>query len=168
MIPEGKRILVACIGNVFHGDDGFGVAVAGVLAERTLPDEVQVTDFGIRSYDLAFAMLDGYEAVILVDAASRGKPPGAVFVLDAAVDGAPGPMLVSGHSMSPHAVLGLVETMGGYEGPVFVVGCEPAVLEPAGVGLSAPVQAAVDEAADLVECLTARLLNGKIPVATGT
>lgn len=158
MRPDGKRILVGGIGNVFHGDDGFGVEVVRALEERTLPRDVQVTDFGIRSYDLAFAILDGYEAVVLLDAAARGKPPGSIFLLDAEVDDVPAFSPGNGHSMNPQAALGLVQAMGGYEGPVFVIGCEPATLESAGMRLSAPVKAAVAEAADLVERLIARLL----------
>ena len=76
------RILIAGIGNIFLGDDAFGVEVARRLVRRRLPDGVRVVDFGIRGLDLTYALLDGYEAVILVDAAPRGGPPGTLYVLE--------------------------------------------------------------------------------------
>ena len=75
-------ILVAGIGNIFNGDDGFGVAVAQRMAGRALPAGVTVKDFGIRGLDLTYALLDGYAAVILVDTAQRGEPPGTVYVIE--------------------------------------------------------------------------------------
>lgn len=148
---DQKRILVAGIGNVFHGDDAFGVEVVKALAQRDLPEAVQVTDFGTRSYDLAFAMLDGYEAVIFVDAAPRGKEPGTVVLLEADAEAAPMAGPVNGHSMDPVTVLRLIDTMGGYDGRVLVVACEPATLEPdRELRLSPAVRDAVAPAADLV------------------
>lgn len=155
-----KRILIAGIGNIFHGDDAFGVEVVRALESRNLPDEVQVTDFGTRSYDLAFAILDGYDAVILVDAASRERSPGSLFLLDVGPEDVASCRPCSGHAMDPHTVLSLVETMGGTNARVLVLGCEPATLEcENGVGLSPPVRSAVTEAVDALERLVARLLN---------
>ena len=163
MIRRGiKRILVACIGNVFHGDDAFGVEVAKALSQMELPDAVQVTDFGIRSYDLAFAMLDGYEAVIFVDAAPRGKNAGTVFLLEADAGSVSLEGPVGGHSMDPQTVLRLVEAMGGYDGRVLVVGCEPATLEPnQTLSLSAPVREAVAPAVELIIETLGELLSEK-------
>ncbi len=160
MRPEGKRILVAGIGNVFHGDDAFGVAAARALGERELPEAVQVADFGIRSYDLAFAILDGYDAVVLIDAAPRGKEPGTVFVLEVDLEKTGNAGIAGGHSMNPQTVLSLVKSMGEYAGRVLVVGCEPASFESDGemMNLSPPVRAAVDEAAERTQRLVGELL----------
>ena len=76
------RVLVAGIGNIFLGDDGFGVEVADRLAGRTLPDGVQVADFGIRGVHLAYELLDGYDALVLVDAVPMGEPPGTVAIIE--------------------------------------------------------------------------------------
>ena len=76
------RILVAGIGNIFMGDDAFGVEVARRLSQRTLPAGVRVSDFGIRGFDLAYALQDGYETTILIDACPRGEEPGTLFVVE--------------------------------------------------------------------------------------
>jgi hydrogenase maturation protease len=157
------RILVAGVGNIFLGDDAFGVEVAQRLARRTPPEEVRVVDFGIRGLDLTYALLDGYEAVVLVDALPRGGPPGTLYVLDAIAVAPPGgaPVL-DGHRMEPANVLRLAAAMGGGVGRLFVVGCEPApVADEFQDGLSDAVRAAVDEAVPLVESLVARLLRGE-------
>jgi hydrogenase maturation protease len=163
------RILVAGVGNIFLGDDGFGVEVAQRLARRALPEEVRVVDFGIRGLDLTYALLDGYKAVILVDAAPRGGQPGSLYVLDvteSAALGAADPVpLVEAHSMDPVKVLRLAAAMGGQVGRLLLVGCEPATAvepEDVQVGLSDSVRAAVDEAVVLVESLVGRLLRGEL------
>jgi hydrogenase maturation protease len=153
------RVLVAGVGNVFLGDDGLGVAAAGRLAGRWSPAEVEVVDFGIRGYDLAYALLEHWDAAILVDAVGRGGPPGTVFVLEpdaAAVSDQPSP---DGHAMSPDRVLGLVQALGGRPPRLFVVGCEPASLggEEGRLGLSPPVEAALDEVVKAVEDLVERV-----------
>lgn len=157
---DEKRILVAGIGNIFHGDDAFGVVVAQEMAKRPQTDNVVVGDFGIRSYDLAFAILDGYDVVILVDLVSRGGEPGTVYLLDPEIDAVEaGRSLVGGHSMTPQSVLRLLEAFGGFGGSVFVVGCEPATVESenGGMGLSENVQAAVDVAISMIDDLIQRL-----------
>lgn len=143
------RTLVAGIGNIFNGDDGFGVEVAQRLARKPMPDGVRVEDYGIRGVHLAYELLEGYDLVVLVDALGRGEPPGTVFVLEPDVDFDDVPPLDS-HQMDPRAVLGMVGEMGGEVGRVLVVGCEPADITE-GIGLSPPVAAAVDGAADLVQ-----------------
>jgi hydrogenase maturation protease len=154
-----KRILVAGIGNVFLGDDGFGVALADRLARRELPEGVEVKDFGIRGMDLAFAVQDGYDAVILLDAAPRGEHPGTLFVIEADAVGDAAPALDT-HGMDPAKVLGLVRAFGGTPPRTFVVGCEPLTRmtgdeDEVVARLSEPVRAALDPAVQLVESLLA-------------
>jgi hydrogenase maturation protease len=157
------RILVAGIGNIFLGDDAFGVEVVRRLARRELPDEVRVVDFGIRGLDLTYALLDGYEAVILVDALPRGEPPGTLYVLEPA-RGEAAHMPLEAHSMDPVKVLRLAEAMGGRVERLLLIGCEPTPLrdeEDMREGLSDPVRASVEEAVRLIESLVARLLQGE-------
>ena len=145
------RILVAGIGNIFLGDDAFGVEVARRLARRTLPEGVRVVDFGIRGLDLAYALMEDYAAVILVDASPRGRTPGTLYEIEPdPVDGA---AAVDPHAAVPHQVLGLVRSMGGTLPPVRVVGCEPRTRpddEPR-MGLSPEVEGAVEPAIALVQ-----------------
>lgn len=155
------RVLVACVGNIFMGDDAFGVEMARRLAERSLPEGVSVVDFGIRSYDLAYALMDEWELVILVDAMPRGGEPGTVYTIEAdlpALGDVPDSTRFDAHTMNPVSVLQLVTALGGKCGRVLVVGCEPATVEPREDGqivLSEPVRAAVDQAITVVDQLIA-------------
>lgn len=171
------RILVACIGNIFHGDDGFGVEVARRLAMRPLPSEVLVKDFGIRSYDLAFALMEAHELTILVDACPRGGEAGTVYLVEPDLSSShsghgaapPAVGLVEMHSMNPLSALQVVESMGATPGRILVVGCEPAELgseEEGKLGLSEAVQAAVDEAVALIERVVTGALDGEAVEAT--
>jgi hydrogenase maturation protease len=153
-VTARRKTLVAGVGNVFLGDDGFGVEVARVLAESPLPDGVRVADFGIRGLHLAYELLDGgYETTILLDATPHGDRAGALCVVEAAAGRLSG--AADGHSMTPDQVLAWVRAMGGDPGRVLVVGCEPLATEE-GMGLSAPVAQAVPEAVALVR----ELLDG--------
>jgi hydrogenase maturation protease len=153
----GMRILVAGIGNVFLGDDGFGVALADRLARRELPAGVEVVDFGIRGMDLAYALLDGYEAAVLLDATPRGEAPGSLYVIEPEPD--EGAAAVDAHGMDPVKVLALARSLGGGPLPrILVVGCEPLTRmsgeeEDLVAELSEPVRAALDEGVRLVESL---------------
>jgi hydrogenase maturation protease len=148
------KILVAGIGNIFLGDDGFGVEVVGRMNGRALPDGVSVADYGIRGVHLAYELLDGYDALILIDAMPMGQAPGTVAIIEPDLlagddgDDGPGPAM-DAHSMSPAVVLATLASLGGEVGRVLVVGCEPSVIEE-GIGLSAPVSAAVDSAVEAV------------------
>jgi hydrogenase maturation protease len=158
------RVLVAGIGNVFLGDDGFGVAVAGRLRTRSYPAGVEVVEFGIRGFDLAYA-LARYDAAILVDTVSRGGPPGTLYVLEP--EQLAGPIAASPHSMTPDRVLRWVPE-GCAPKTIRIVGCQPATFGPEGVGfegLSSPVQAAVDEAMLVVDSLIGEFTSGGIPRA---
>ena len=159
--PAGPRVLVAGIGNVFLGDDGFGVALAGRLARQRLPAGVEVVDFGIRGMDLALALQEGYDAAVLLDATPRGEPPGTLYVIEPQTgeleDAGP-----DAHGMNPVKVLALARAMGGSLPRTLVVGCEPQTRmspddEEIVAALSEPVRAALDEAVRLVESLLAEL-----------
>ena len=147
------RTLVACLGNIFLSDDGFGVEVARRLARQDLPEGVRVTDYGIRGMHLAYDLAEGFDTTILVDTAQRGAAPGTVYLIEPEPQAGQGDAasltLFNAHGMQPDLVLSLAGSLGGDAGRVLVVGCEPATLEE-GIGLSAPVAAAVDEAAAMV------------------
>jgi hydrogenase maturation protease len=156
-----KRILVAGVGNVFLGDDGFGVEVVRRLAGRGLPEGVEVVDFGIRGMDLAYALQDDYEVVIFVDATPRGEKPGTVYLLVPEIE-EDGEVALDTHGMDPVKVIKLSRALGARPTRTLVVGCEPQVVV-SGVDyddmlmeLSEPVLAAVEEAVKLVESLVER------------
>jgi hydrogenase maturation protease len=175
-----RRTLVACLGNIFLSDDGFGVEVARRLAREQLPDGTTVTDYGIRGMHLAYDLAQGWDATILVDAIQRGGEPGTVYVIEPEprppADGAgaaPGlteSMLFDPHGMQPDVMLGMTGMLGAEAGRVLVVGCEPASVAE-GIGLSGPVTAAVDEAArkvmDLVREASGPAPPGGKPVSSG-
>jgi hydrogenase maturation protease len=157
-------ILIAGVGNIFLGDDAFGVEAAHSLVKRSLPDDVLVKDFGIRGFDLAYALLEPWDAVIIVDALSRGEAPGTLYIVAPDLTrmgdlSTPG-MDLNPHGMDPVRVMNLALSMGQISAQVYVVGCEPNDFgdELEGrMGLSAPVQAAVEEASNMVEELLAKI-----------
>jgi hydrogenase maturation protease len=165
MSSTRPRILVAGIGNIFLGDDAFGVEVVQRLLNRQVPPGVRIVDFGIRGLDLAYALLESYDAVILVDAMPRGGQPGTLYVLEPeAADSVASeqPALLDTHSMDPARVLALASALGGKMPRLIMVGCEPAApvdADPFAANLSKPVRAAVDEAVPLIESLVERLLG---------
>jgi hydrogenase maturation protease len=164
---SSQGVLVAGIGNIFLGDDGFGVEVANQLASRPRVEHVRVADYGIRGFDLAYALLAGPALTIIVDACARGGVPGTLYVIDpdlASLELPAGeaPML-DPHSLDPLAVLRLAKSLGGETlRQVRIVGCEPATLGPeeGSMELSAAVAAAVDPAVALIESLVAAHLSG--------
>ncbi len=159
-------ILVAGIGNIFLGDDAFGVEVVRRLANVNLPAAVRVSDFGIRGFDLAYAMQDGYDTTILVDACPHGQPPGTLYVIEPELPetaDASHPATVDAHTMNPANVLRMARAMNIEVKNLLLVGCEPETLggEQGQMGLSVPVEAAVDEAVNLVESLIHKILDQK-------
>ena len=166
---ETKKILIAGIGNIFLGDDGFGVEVASRLANQSFPSGVRVTDFGIRGLDLAYALMDGYATTILVDAYPGEGQPGTLFVVEPdsselnSVGTSPG--FIEPHAMNPINVLRMAKSMGGELKQVLVVGCVPATLGPeeGRMGLSEAVAAGVDEAVKLIHSLVTRILAEEWP-----
>jgi hydrogenase maturation protease len=163
---QKPAILVAGIGNIFLGDDAFGVEVVRRLAGVQLPESVRVADFGIRGFDLAYALQDGYETTILVDACPHGEPPGTLYVIEPdlkALDDPDDPQaVIEAHAMNPINVLRMARAMNIEIKNVLLVGCEPETLggEEGQMGLSAAVEAAVDRAVKLVESIINKILNG--------
>ncbi|MCU1219713.1 MAG: Hydrogenase maturation protease [Candidatus Angelobacter sp.] len=162
---QKPRILIAGIGNIFLGDDGFGVEVVRRLALCQLPAAVRVVDFGIRGFDLTYALQDGYETTILVDACPHGEQPGTVYVIEPNLDAAgnsPEQSTVDAHSLNPMNVIRLAQAMNAPIKQMLLVGCEPETLggEEGAMGLSATVEAAVDVAVKQISSLIDRILDG--------
>jgi hydrogenase maturation protease len=171
--PPPTRILVAGIGNVFMADDGFGVEVARRLRERELPPGVDVVDFGIRGMDLVFALGEGYDAALFVDAVPKGEPPGTLFVIEPELgrEESP-PVMLDAHGMDPVKVLMLAGQLGPVPERILVIGCEPQVSmsgdEEELVGeLSGPVRDAVDGAVELVESVLGEVLQASVSQGEG-
>ena len=173
-----RRILIACIGNIFLGDDSFGVEVAQKLMSRKTkryPEGVQVVDFGIRGIDLAYTLLDNYDTLVLVDAVSRGGTPGTLYLIEPDLAGIDpekgveaGRAAMEAQSMDPLKVLAFARTLGAQPIQTFLVGCEPAPLEnneghaEMQMGLSEPVRASIDEAVKMIDSLVDTLLAIKM------
>jgi hydrogenase maturation protease len=158
-----RRILVAGIGNVFMGDDAFGVEAAARLAARRLPEGVTVVDFGIRGMDLAYALNDGYDAAVLIDATPRGQPPGTLELIEPEL---PDDVFMGfqAHGMDPVSVLQFARQFGPVPKRVLILGCEPlSIGDPEGEEiqseLSPPVRAAIDAAIPLIERVLDDLLE---------
>jgi hydrogenase maturation protease len=150
------RVLIAGIGNIFFGDDAFGCEVARRLAARALPPGVRAVDFGIRGMDLAFALMDEPDATVLVDAVQRGAAPGTLYLIEPELAPSAPPHRPDGHGLDPAAVLRMVRGLGGRTGRVLLVGCEPVSVDedPDGrIGLSPPVEMAVEPAIRMIESL---------------
>ncbi len=162
-------VLVAGIGNIFLGDDAFGVEVVQRMVGRKLPARVKVIDFGIRGFDLAYALLDGSDVTILVDACPRGGQPGTLYVIEPDLTASNDPEAqqtsMDAHSMNPMNVVRMAKSMGGELKRILLVGCEPATLGPeeGQMGLSEPVAAMVDKAVTTVESLIEKIQSGKWP-----
>lgn len=167
----GRRILIACVGNIFLGDDGFGVAVAERLRDRRYPAGVAVVDFGIRGVELAYTLLDGCDALVLVDALPRGGAPGTLYLIEPELPtGSPeqglevGRVGLDAHSMDPVKMLAFARALGARPGRTLVVGCEPASPDAGDayaemqMGLSEPVRGALDEAVRMIDTLVEQLL----------
>ncbi|HEY0763972.1 MAG TPA: hydrogenase maturation protease [Pyrinomonadaceae bacterium] len=157
-------ILIAGIGNIFLGDDAFGCEVIKELSRRNWPDNVRVVDFGIRGFDLAYAMLDEHDLTIFVDATPRGNAPGTLYTIEpdlSELESFEGDVVLETHGMDPMKVLQMVKSMGGQFKKILLVGCEPETFGPEEglFELSEVVQAAVPEAARIVEGLVAKHLK---------
>jgi len=149
-----KRILVAGIGNSWLRDDGFGGEVVKRLEARELPEGAVVLDFGTGGLDLAYEVMRGFDALVLVDVSRQGGEPGTLYVMEASEEeveaGIEDGQVINPHAMDPQTVLRFVKTIGAWPGKVVVIACEPAQVEEMGLGLSDEVARAVDGAVDLV------------------
>ena len=150
-------ILVAGIGNIFFGDDAFGSEVARRMAPRFMTGDVRVVDFNIRGLDLAFALMDEYDRIVIIDATRRGGAPGTIYVIEPDLNELDGlTPTVEAHSMDPMRVLALSRSMGAQLKNIRIVGCEPAALwadDEGCMGLSPPVEGAVNKAIEVIESL---------------
>jgi hydrogenase maturation protease len=157
-------ILVAGVGNIFMGDDAFGVEVIKRMSTINFPDAVRIVDFGIRGLDLVYALQDGYDTTILVDAYSQGKSAGTIYVIEPDLNAAEANIsgVVDSHGMDPMNVIRMAKAMNAPLKRLLVIGCEPETLggEQGQMGLSSTVEAALDEAVRVVESVVARILEG--------
>ena len=149
-----KQILVAGVGNAFLADDGFGGAVAAAVERRGVPAGVTVMDFGTGGLDLAYEVMRGYDALVIVDVSRQGGEPGTLYVIEPEEDEVEGGIedgeAINPHGMDPGTVLRFVKSVGGWPGKVVVVACEPAAVEEMGMELSDGVAAVVERAVDAV------------------
>jgi len=149
-----RQILVAGIGNAFLQDDGFGGEVVRRLRQRTPREGVTLGDFGTGGLDLAYEVMRGYDALVLVDVSRQGGEPGTLYVMEASEKeveaGIEDGQVINPHAMDPQTVLRFVKTIGAWPGKVVVIACEPAQVEEMGLGLSDEVARAVGGAVDLV------------------
>ena len=167
-------ILIAGIGNIFLGDDAFGVEVVKHLATRTMPEGVRVIDFGIRGFDLTYALIDGADVAILIDACPRGGTPGDLYIVepepdstDAAINGKESRAgALDAHVMNPMNVIRVARSMGGPLKKILLLGCEPATFGPeeGHMGLSEPVALAVEWTLPLLDSVVKRILDGEWPL----
>ena len=156
-----KRILVGGVGNIFEGDDAFGVEAVRTLSARTLPAEVELVDFGIRGVDLAYALTAGYEMVVLLDCAQRGEAPGTISIVEPEEESAPQNMAAMAHNLDPATLL---KALAGHEDlceKIVLVLCEPQSFggDEGAMGLSETVAATIGPAADIVERLAEAFLR---------
>ena len=149
-----RSILIAGVGNAWLRDDGFGGAVARRLAELDLPGGVQVMDAGTGGLDLAYEVMRGYDALVIVDVSQQGGDPGTLYVMEPDEAAVPGGIedgdTINPHAMDPQTVLRFVKSVGAWPGRVVVIACEPGEVQEMGWGLSDQVRGAIDRAVALV------------------
>jgi hydrogenase maturation protease len=153
-LSSPPRILVAGVGNAWLRDDGFGGEVARLLSERELPDGVAVMDAGTGGLDLAYEVMRGYDALVILDVSRQGGEPGTLYVMEVQEQSVDGKIedgeTLNPHGMDPHTVLRFVKSIGAWPGRVIVIACEPAEVEQVGLGLSTDVRVALERAVALV------------------
>jgi hydrogenase maturation protease len=159
-----RSILIAGVGNAWLQDDGFGGEVARRLEQRELPAGVTVMDAGTGGLDLAYEVMRGYDALVILDVSRQGGPPGTLYVMEPDEDEIRGGIedgeTINPHSMDPQTVLRFVKSIGAWPGRVVVIACEPNEVEQMGWGLSDDVQEAVDRAVELVLETVGEVLAG--------
>ena len=153
MNERHAQILIAGVGNAWMRDDGFGGEVVRRLEQRDQQPGVTIDDFGTGGLDLAYEVMRGYDALILIDVIRGGGPPGTLYVLEPEeaeiAAGIEDGEMIDPHAMDPQTVLRFVRAVSGWPGSVVVIACEPAEIEQPGLGLSPEVEAAVPRAVDL-------------------
>ena len=159
-----RGIVIAGVGNAWLRDDGFGGEVAWQLAQRSLPEGVAVMDAGTGGLDLAYEVMRGYDALVILDVSKQGGEPGTLYVMEPDEESVPASIedgeVINPHAMDPQTVLRFVKSVGAWPGRVVVIACEPAEVEEVGWGLSDQVSAAVSRAVDLVVETVAELRAG--------
>jgi hydrogenase maturation protease len=156
--PRRPRILIAGVGNVLRGDDGFGVAAAWrLMARDDLPQGVKVIETGIGGMSLVQELMSGYDALILLDACRCGDTPGRLYLIEPDVPNAAGfdpdtrrEYFADTHYATPIRALALLRAVAQLPAVIRIVGCEPDRVDEFRLGLSAPVEGALSEAASLV------------------
>ncbi|MGH9466743.1 MAG: hydrogenase maturation protease [Terriglobales bacterium] len=161
-----KQVLVAGIGNIFLGDDAFGSEAARALAEHSWPPGVVIRDFGIRCLDLAYALGEGWSAVIVLDAVSRGQAPGTLYriALEEEAEEDEPEAGRDAHSVGVEHVRALAHRMGVALPPMVLLGCEPECLEPSmdeDCALSPPVRRALPQALVMAEALACEFMTSQ-------
>jgi hydrogenase maturation protease len=155
MSPKREpRILIAGVGNAWLRDDGFGGEVARSLEQQELPPGVAVMDAGTGGLDLAYEVMRGYDALVILDVSRQGGEPGTLYVMEVPEESVEGAIddgeAINPHGMDPQTALRFVRSIGAWPGRVVVIACEPAELDEMGFGLSADVRSAVERAVGLV------------------
>ena len=148
------RVLIAGVGNAWLRDDGFGGEVARRLQQRELPRGTAVMDAGTGGLDLAYEVMRGYDALLILDVSRQGGAPGTLYVMEpderSVEAGIEDGEVINPHGMDPQTVLRFVRSVGAWPARVIVIACEPAEVEAMGFGLSEQVDSAVDAAVELV------------------
>jgi hydrogenase maturation protease len=149
-----RKILVAGIGNAWMGDDGFGAEVVKRLGEVELPRGVAVMDFGTGGLNLAYEVMRGYDALLILDISEQGGTPGTLYVIEADVDSVEAGIedgdTLNPHGMDPKTMLRFVKSIGAWPGKVVVIACEPQTVAEIGFQLSESVAGALEPAVKLV------------------
>ncbi|MEP6950702.1 MAG: hydrogenase maturation protease [Ginsengibacter sp.] len=160
-----KRVMIAGVGNMFMKDDGFGGAVIKKILDKKFPEGVEVKDFGTGGLKLAYDLMKGYDGLILLDASARGEPPGTLYLIEPSESDI-NPDLEQGGPIDPHGadpatVLRFVKSIGSWPAKVLIVACEPATVDDFEIGLSEPVNAAIDKAVEMVEDIIKEIYSEK-------
>lgn len=156
-VNKKKRVMIAGVGNMFMKDDGFGGAVIKKMMDKTFPEGVEIKDFGTGGLKLAYDLMKGYDGLILLDASQRGEKPGTLYVIEPEEssfasnleDGGP----IDPHGADPATILRFVKGIGAWPAKVLIVACEPGTIDDFEIGLTEPVNAAVDKAVELIDDL---------------
>ena len=160
-----KRVMIAGIGNMFMKDDGFGSAVVKRIMNKKFPEGVEVKDFGTGGLKLAYDLMKGYDGLIFLDASSRGEKPGTLYVIEPNENDFSNDLEQGGpidpHGADPVTVLRFVKSIGSWPAKVFIVACEPEAVDDFEIGLSEPVNTAIDTAIEMVDDIVKDIYKAK-------